>query len=159
MQSSTFHDHDHTHCIDDSLAAVEQSCAALGLKLTKQRRRVLEILLTGHKALGAYEILEILRAEGQTAQPPVAYRALNFLVKHGFAHKVERLNAFVACAHPGEDHAPAFLICRICKTVAEARSDRMRDALRNTADRMGFELHATAIEALGECPVCTGAAS
>ncbi|MEM6310507.1 MAG: transcriptional repressor [Pseudomonadota bacterium] len=158
MHASTFHDHDHNHCIEDGLAAVEARCAAARLKLTAQRRRVLEILLTGHKALGAYEILDVLRADGHAAQPPVAYRALDFLVKHGFAHKVERLNAFVACAHPGEDHAPVFLICRTCKSVAETPSDGMRDVLKQTANEMGFALQATAIEAVGECPICSGAA-
>jgi hypothetical protein len=58
-----------------------------------------------HRALGAYAVLDQLREAGFGSQPPVAYRALDFLVAHGFAHKIERLNAFVACAHPGESHA------------------------------------------------------
>lgn len=157
MRCSTFHDHDHNHCIEDSIATVEARCATAGLKLTAQRRRVLEILLTGHKALGAYEILDVLRADGHASQPPVAYRALDFLVKHGFAHKVERLNAFVACVSPGEDHTPAFLICRTCKGVAEAPSDRLHDVLKQTANEMGFAIHATSIEAVGECPRCSEA--
>ena len=45
---------------------------------------------------------------------------LDFLVAHGFAHKIERLNAFVACLHPDDGHRPAFLICRGCRTVVEA---------------------------------------
>ena len=75
---------------------------------TPVRRRALEILLKEHRALGAYEVLDGLREPGFGSQPPVAYRALEFLVTHGFAHRVERLNAFIACAHPGKAHAPAF---------------------------------------------------
>ena len=157
MSDTVFHSHDHDHCIADCVAAVEQKCREAGLKLTPQRRRVLEILLNKHKALGAYDILEVLRAEGQTAEPPVAYRALDFLVGHGFAHKVERLNAFVACSHPGQDHAPALLICSSCRSVAEAPSEMMHDALSRTADKMGFDLQTAAIEAIGHCPTCVEA--
>ncbi len=45
----------------------------------------------------AYELLDRLRAAGLGGQPPVAYRALDFLVGNGFAHRIERLGAFVAC--------------------------------------------------------------
>ena len=80
--------------------------------------------------MGAYELLDVLRAEGLAAQPPTVYRALDFLVGHGFAHKIERLNAFVACAAPGERHAPAFLICTGCGAVAEMPSQGIARAVR-----------------------------
>ncbi len=157
MDAIGFEKHDHRSCIADCVRAAEDVCHAKGLKLTPQRRRVLEILLAEHRALGAYEILDVLRAEGQTAQPPVAYRALDFLVAHGFAHKVERLNAFIACAHPGEDHAPAFLICRMCKAVAEAPSEPSRANLSTTAKAARFQVETTVVEAVGLCPKCLDA--
>ena len=63
------------------------------------------MLLQEHRALGAYAILDRLRDAGFGSQPPVAYRALDFLVENGFVHKIERLNAFVACSHPGASHS------------------------------------------------------
>ena len=83
------------------LAAAETRCAKESLRLTPVRRKVLELLLQEHRALGAYAILDLLREAGFGSQPPVAYRALDFLAEHGFVHKIERLNAFVACVHPG----------------------------------------------------------
>ncbi len=47
--------------------------------MTPVRRRVLEILLEKHRAMGAYDVLDRLAAEGFGNQPPVAYRALDFL--------------------------------------------------------------------------------
>ncbi|MDM7256178.1 MAG: transcriptional repressor, partial [Paracoccus sp. (in: a-proteobacteria)] len=79
--------------------AVAERLEGQGLRLTAVRRRVLEILLENHKAMGAYEILDRLAAEGFGKQPPVAYRALDFLVEHGLVHRVQRLNAFAACLH------------------------------------------------------------
>ena len=92
-----FSRHDHSACVNDTIAAAEARCNAEGLRFTPVRRKVLEILLQEHRALGAYIILDKLREDGFGSQPPVAYRALDFLVANGFAHKIERLNAFIAC--------------------------------------------------------------
>ena len=149
-----FTHHDHSHCVSTALAAVEAQCVEEGLRLTKTRRRVLEILLEQHKALGAYAILDLLRAEGMPAQPPVAYRALDFLSQHGFVHRIERLNAFIACTHPGEDHAPAFMICRKCDAVAETHTGVPKGALQRAAAAAGFKIERTVVEAEGICPAC-----
>lgn len=157
MHPNGFEHHDHSHCIDSGVTAAEARCAAEGLNLTPVRRRVLELLLARHHALGAYDILDTLRQEGLGAQPPVAYRALDFLVTHGFAHKIERLNAFIACAAPGHTHRPVFLICRDCHKVAEAPAAPVQATLRQAADRIGFSLDEAVIEALGQCPNCAAA--
>ena len=146
--------HDHSHCASDALTRAQAVTAASGARLTPVRRRVLEILLEAHKALGAYDVLARLAAEGFGNQPPVAYRALEFLVDQGLAHRIQRLNAFAACAHPGESHAPAFLICRACHTVAEADAATARAALEDAAAATGFAVERSTIEALGLCPAC-----
>ena len=102
-------------------------------------------------AMGAYDVLERLSAEGLGDKPPVAYRALSFLVEQGFVHRIERLNAFVACAHPGDVHAPAFLICRGCGSVAE---DAAGDVMERRADAAGFLIEQRVIEIEGLCPGC-----
>lgn len=150
--------HDHAHCAHDALNRAEALTKATGARMTPVRRRVLEILLEEHKALGAYDVLARLAQEGFGNQPPVAYRALEFLVDQGLAHRIQRLNAFTACAHMGEDHAPAFLICRACHTVAEAAATAARAALDLEATKAGFQVERTTIEALGVCPACRGAA-
>ncbi|GFE64699.1 ABC transporter ATP-binding protein [Litoreibacter roseus] len=139
------------------MARVEKHCAEKSLRLTKSRRRVLELLLSEHKALGAYDILAQLAAEGWNAQPPVAYRALDFLVKNGFAHKLERVNAYVACINPDADHLPSFMICRDCDAVAEARSPAHARAFKAAAEAAGFEIEKTVLEAQGLCPSCQSA--
>jgi len=149
-----FEQHDHGACVADGLAAADAWCAAEGLRLTPVRRKVLELLLQEHRALGAYAILDLLRDAGFSSQPPVAYRALDFLAEHGFVHKIERLNAFVACAHPGQSHSPAFMICRLCEAVAEAQSTPARGALGAAARAAGFQIERTVVEAEGVCPAC-----
>jgi Fur family zinc uptake transcriptional regulator len=149
-----FAPHDHAHCRAEALARAEALVEAEGLRLTPVRRRTLEILLEAHEALGAYDVLDRLADDGFARQPPVAYRALDFLVAHGLAHRIRRINAFAACLHPGVAHVPAFLICQSCNAVAEAPGGAVAEALGAAADAAGFEVARVSVEAVGLCPAC-----
>ncbi|WP_417249773.1 transcriptional repressor [Celeribacter sp.] len=155
MPTVGFAQHDHNHCVQDTVTQVEKMCTDHGLNLTPVRKKALEILLEEHRALGAYDVLERLHDAGFGSQPPVAYRALDFLTRNGFAHKVERLNAFIACTHPDECHTPAFLICRLCGTVAEAGTDIETGRFATLAETTGFTIEKAVIEIEGRCPSCT----
>jgi Fur family zinc uptake transcriptional regulator len=152
--NSAFAPHDHAGCAASTLHRAQEVAQEKGARLTPVRQRALEILLEEHRAMGAYEVLDRLAADGFGNQPPVAYRALEFLVENGLAHRVRRLNAFAACMRPGEDHAPVFLICRDCGEVAEAGADEVRSALLAAAARHNFTVERATVEALGLCPRC-----
>lgn len=156
--ADAFASHDHACCIARTVGAVEALCAARGLRLTAARRRALEILLEDHRAMGAYDVLARMAERGLGAHPPVAYRALDFLVAHGFAHRIERLNAFVACRCPERRHRPAFMVCRLCRAVAEADPPG-RGELGESADEIGFRIERTVVEAEGICPACSASAA
>ncbi|MBT8414512.1 MAG: transcriptional repressor [Boseongicola sp.] len=154
MQPLGFEKHDHATCISDAVERADAVCRDSGLQFTPVRRRVLEILLSDHRARGAYEILDILRNEGLGSQPPVAYRALEFLVAHGFAHRIEKLNAFIACGYSEHNHMPAFLICRNCGSVAETDAAPNRSAVGRIAKAAGFHIERAIVEVEGLCPEC-----
>lgn len=152
--NDAFHEHDHGECQSRLIEEAETLLKDQGARLTPVRRRTLEILLESHVALGAYEILDRLAESGFGRQPPVAYRALDFLVQHGLAHQLQQLNAFTACLHPSEDHSPIFLICRDCKKIAETHAPEVGAALSGAAGKIGFRVERTTVEALGQCPSC-----
>jgi Fur family zinc uptake transcriptional regulator len=149
-----FAPHDHARCAGDVMALAEARMANEGARLTPVRRRTLQILLEAHRAMGAYDVLERLSAEGYGNQPPVAYRALEFLEDQGLAHRIRRLNAFTACMHPNEAHAPVFLICRECHAVAEAPGRAVGQALTDASQALGFTVERATVEAMGLCPGC-----
>lgn len=149
-----FSEHDHRQCVVDALAQADQYCKENRLRFTTVRRRTLGILLESHCAMGAYEILDRLKQEGLGSKPPVAYRALQFLLDNGFIHRIERLNAYIACSHPGSSHHPAFLICSDCGCVAEASLAPTSGGLRESAKQSGFAISNTTMEAVGQCPEC-----
>jgi len=154
--SDAFAGHDHAACVAGAMALATRLCAERGARFTPLRRRVLEILLESHRAMGAYDVLARLGAEGLGSKPPIAYRALTFLVDQGFAHRIERLNAFVACVHPGAAHRPAFMICRSCRKVAEAETAPGGPFALGSAP--GFRIEQIVVEAEGLCPACQDAA-
>ena len=133
---------------------IEEYCKAKNLKLTPVRQKVFELLLKEKSGLGAYRILDMLRVAGFNSQPPVAYRALDFLVEHGFVHKIESQNSFVACSDPGEHHSPIFMICKKCDSVSEAPVSLPASDLSEALMATGFQVEQTIIEAEGVCSTC-----
>lgn len=146
--------HDHQTCRERVRDDVAAACSARGLRLTPARAFVLETLLESHRALTAYELLDRLRAAGLGHQPPVAYRALDFLVRHGFAHRIERLGAYLACTHGEACHRAAFIVCRGCRSVAETALPHSGRGLIAQAARAGFDVERVVVEAEGLCADC-----
>ncbi|HVX98356.1 MAG TPA: transcriptional repressor [Pseudorhodoplanes sp.] len=148
-------DHDHGRCSATALRHAEDVCEARSEKLTPMRRQVLEALLAEHKPLGAYELIDRLAGRGGRPAPITVYRALDFLVEQGFAHRIESRNAFVACISNHEDgELVVFLLCEKCGAVGEAPSRPVAEALRNASRGVGFSPKAHVIEIGGVCAHC-----
>lgn len=146
---------EHRHCRDDALAAAEEACARAGARLTSTRRRVLELIWNSHRPLGAYALLEQLAADGRRPAPPTVYRALEFLLAQGLIHRIDSLNAFAGCTHPGESHRSLFLICRQCHCAQELPAGRIEEVIANEAGNCGFTLEKLTLEAVGLCHSCS----
>jgi len=146
--------HDHERCVVSALRAAEALCEAGGERLTPLRRRVLELVWASHKPVGAYALLDGLKEDGRGAAPPTVYRALEFLLGCGLIHRIESLNAYVGCSHPGESHVTQFLICSACGTAAELHDRRLGEAIGRSAAEHGFSIVSRVIELSGVCARC-----
>ena len=149
--------HHHVHDAAGFVAAAERACNQRGLRLTASRARVLGLVAQAGKPIKAYDLLEQVR-EGEgagAAAPPTVYRALDFLLANGFIHKLESINAFVACHHPNNAQHPApFLICDRCHSATELE-DASNGATRDAAARgLGFAPQAQTLEVHGLCAKC-----
>jgi Fur family zinc uptake transcriptional regulator len=146
--------HDHEHCVEDAVAAAEKLCEAKGLRFTPLRRRVLELVWSSHKPVGAYALLDSLRTEELGSAPPTVYRALDFLIENGLIHRIERMNAFIGCSHPGEQHRGFFLICGECGNAEELESEGVANSITASATRHGFTAREMTLEVTGTCANC-----
>jgi Fur family transcriptional regulator, zinc uptake regulator len=152
------HRHDHASCVADALQVADRVCGEKGGRLTPIRRRVLELVWSSHRPVGAYDILASLQGDGRSAAPPTVYRALEFLMEHGLVHRIESLNAFVGCADPSRNHSGQFFICENCRSAAEVTDPRVAEALSSCAERLGFAVKSQTVEFRGLCPACSAAA-
>ena len=154
------HHGEHTHhglrgsALRQGLGAAEERCRQTQDRLTAPRRRVLELLLSADAPLKAYDLIAAYGGEGPAAKPPTVYRALEFLERLGFAHRIESLNAYVPCRIAGA-HVAAFLICDCCGEAAEFEPDVSPQLAAATSD--GYRLRAVTLEARGLCAGCQAA--
>ncbi|RIJ27817.1 transcriptional repressor [Henriciella algicola] len=151
------HIHANTPCspqdVETFLAEAEALAAQRGQRLTKIRRKVLRLLLESDEPSKAYDLLANLDGEG-AAKPPTVYRALDFLQEQGLAHKIESLNAYVACGHTSHKHSAVFLICEKCGAAEELHAVATNDALKAETAAAGFQVRQAVIEARGICRDC-----
>ncbi|MES2035863.1 MAG: Fur family transcriptional regulator [Pseudomonadota bacterium] len=145
------HDHNQPGLTGGALA--EGRCEAAGQRLTAPRRRVLELLLQSGQPVKAYDLIAAYGTEGEPAKPPTVYRALDFLSKQGFAHRIESLNAYIACGGTDDDHAAAFLICDCCGRTREIAPVGAAE-IERLAGAQGFSLKSLTVEAHGLCQDC-----
>jgi Fur family transcriptional regulator, zinc uptake regulator len=152
-------DHDHGRCTADALDHAEHVCAQRAQKFTPLRRQVLRALLSSHRPLGAYEIIEELARAAPRPAPITVYRALDFLMANGLVHRIESRNAYLACAHDHDSTAlVAFLICERCGAVGEIPAASIADSLRAAAGALGFASKLSVVEITGTCAHCQQAA-
>ena len=128
-------------------------------ELTRNQSLVLGVLKQAAAPRSAYDILDGLRGEGFRA-PLQVYRALEKLMEIGLVHRLESLNAFVACSDP-HDHAAhshgvtAFAICEDCGSVTEFHDDTIEGRLSAWQRSKHFKPEKTTIEIRGHCRDCS----
>lgn len=125
-------------------------------RFTRNQELVLGALSSARAPLSAYELLDALRGSGFRA-PLQVYRALEKLVAAGLVHRLESLNAFVACSRPDGDvhERVAFAICVDCGAVSEFSDDRLNKVIEKLAHGDDFHLRKLTIELRGQCTKCS----
>ncbi len=135
---------------------IEEICAARGVRLTTQRKRVFELICSSPKAFSAYELLEELQKVEPQAKPPTVYRALDFLLEQGFIHRVESTNSYIQCCScNAHKHYSHLLICDKCSNVIELQDDSLVALLVDNAAKHDFTITNHVIETHGVCKACS----
>lgn len=127
-------------------------------ELTRNQTLVLGVLKHAAAPRSAYDILDGLRGDGFRA-PLQVYRALDKLMEIGLVHRLESLNAFVACSDPHDHEAhehgvTAFAICEDCGSVTEFHDEVIEGRLAAWQKSESFKPEKTTIEIRGHCREC-----
>lgn len=143
--------------LDQAMASAEVLCKNKNVRLTKTRKRVLEIIWQNKRIIKAYDILDVLEKEDKAAKPITVYRALDFLIEHRLAHKVESINSFFSCPKVDQKCEFQLLICDECGNVEAVPIPEACKSLDQYAEHAGFTVFSKVIEAHGRCQDCNKA--
>jgi Fur family transcriptional regulator, zinc uptake regulator len=122
----------------------------------EQDKLIVAALKAAGRPVSAYEIIDRVRGDA-TLAPQTVYRALDRLISAGVAHRLESLNAFVACAHAAHSGTAIFAICESCNAVREFDEASAVKALHTWADKTKFSVRQMTLELRGKCAVCASA--
>lgn len=152
--ANVYDSHDHHACVNTALKTARDLCSSQGARLTPIRQRVLELVWQSHKPVGAYDLLPKLAAEGFNSAPPTVYRALDFLLELGLVHRINSLNAFVGCSHPGDHHPSCFFVCNLCGEAQELQASQVQVVAKQVEEMLGVVVQQQTTELMGLCPRC-----
>lgn len=146
--------HAHDICIEKALNKAHDICIDKGIKLTKIRKRILELIWQDHAPIKAYDLLTQFQKDEPSAKPATIYRALDFLQENGLVHKIHRLNAFIGCIHPNHNRPYFFLLCHKCHHTSEFQDENSVNLLMTLSKNHQFEYKSAIIEIEGICNNC-----
>jgi Fur family transcriptional regulator, ferric uptake regulator len=129
-----------------------------GLRVTRQRLRVLEELAREPHDVTAQELHHRLREQGERIGLATVYRTLGALAEHGIVDTLSH-NPLEACYRLcGEGHHH-HLVCSECHRVVELAECGIDEWLAAAAAQEDFVATAHRVEVVGLCGVCRGAAA
>lgn len=129
-------------------------CREKGATLTPIRRQVLAMLHRHPKGIKAYDLLDAIKLDLPSASPPTVYRALDFLIEQGLAHRIGKKNLFVACSQTAHREPSLFIVCPRCTGVTEFLDNPAVEFLARSLTGAGYLLENPEIEISAVCPDC-----
>jgi Fur family zinc uptake transcriptional regulator len=140
--------------VADFLQQAEGLCQQRDQRFTALRKQVLALVCQSEQPVGAYALLDRMKADGRSAAPPTVYRALDFLQEQGLVHRLASNNTYLACAHPQHQHEAVFLVCRQCGYTQELHTSGIYRAVAAMAEKAIFKVEHASVEVTGLCASC-----
>jgi len=126
-------------------------------ELTKKQSLVMNLLSEAKGPLSAYQILYDLNDQGFRG-PTQVYRVLEKLLELRRVHRIESMNAFVACqqekCHEKNKEVNLFTICKICGDVQELLSNGLKNIVKSLSKDNNFLLKSSVLELNVVCSKC-----
>jgi Fur family ferric uptake transcriptional regulator len=116
---------------------------------------VIDLLADQPCALSAVEIEDVLRNYGRPTGRATIYRALDLLVEHGLAERVEVGDgqARFERAHPGGEHHH-HLVCEHCGRLVAFDDPALERAIDRVSARLGVSVQSHDVLLRGSCKSC-----
>ena len=123
-----------------------------GLKLTPQRRVILDIIHDSAGHLSAEEIIEYVQTKVPGVNKSTIYRTLELLEGLGCVFKSESGGRFIY--HHAEEGHHHHLVCRSCGKSVDCDEDVLSPVSRKLRDKYGFQVDFKHMILIGFCRKC-----
>ncbi|MCX6358283.1 MAG: Fur family transcriptional regulator [Armatimonadetes bacterium] len=136
--------------------SLAEALSLRGIRLTRQRRLLLEVLDNAPGHLNARELLQAARRTDPTIDRATVYRTLHLLKTSGLVDELDLLHL------EGEEHYyerrrtgdHVHLGCPQCGTISEFETDLVTKLAQEVHRREGFTATGVRIEVRGTCKAC-----
>ncbi len=131
-----------------------QYLSTRNLKLTPERKIILEEMLKSRGHVEAEDLLFNLKRKAKRTSRATVYRTLELLVDSGLVRKVDLGHGHshyeLVANHPHHEH----MICLRCGKVIEFSDKAMEEALDKLCQKNGFEHTLHLFQVYGYCEKC-----
>jgi len=128
-----------------------------GLKLTPQRRLIVDIIHDTEAHLTAEEIIAYVQARMPGVNKSTVYRTLELLEEFGCVYKSELSDHFIY--HHAEEGHHHHLVCSQCGRIVECDEDLFVPVEKSLGERYGFWVDFKHLIMRGLCKECRSKAN
>ena len=135
---------------------IQDSLRERGVRLTRQRRILLEVMDQAEQHLSADSILERAQKIDPRVHRVTVYRTLEMLKRHGLLDELDLLHIH-GHRHFYESHGPRdhiHVACLRCGKVREVESELFEQLKRQIERDTGIQITVTRTEIGGYCEAC-----
>jgi Fur family transcriptional regulator, stress-responsive regulator len=133
--------------------AGEEMLRARGLRVTRPRLAVLEVLNETHGHLDVDEIAKLVRAKLDSVSTQAVYDVLGALSRAGLTRRIEPAGSPALFeARAGDNHH--HVVCRGCGQIADVDCAEGRKPCLDPVPTHGFVIDEAEVTFWGLCPLC-----
>jgi Fur family transcriptional regulator, ferric uptake regulator len=142
--------------VDEAPGRLQRELGVRGIRLTRQRRVLLQVVETARRHLDAEEILERAQEIDANITRVTVYRTIDLLKRHGLIDELDLLHLrghrHFYESHAAQDHI--HVACVRCGKVREFESELYEDLKRQISRDCGIEITVSRTEVGGICSAC-----
>ncbi len=126
--------------------------AARNLRITAQRRAIIDTVFATREHFTAEQLLEWSRRRDKSVSRATVYRTLPLLTESGLVHEMDFGKAFKYydpnyAQHPHHNH----IICKDCEKIVEFESDKIEQLEQEISRRLGFSVQSHRLQITASC--------
>lgn len=138
--------------------AITMSCTTIlkqkGLKMTPQRRLILEYIHDNQEHLTAEGLINYLDSRAPGINKSTVYRTLDLLEESGCVVKSEMDGRSIY--HHAEEGHHHHLVCKVCGRTIDCNENIFADLKKTLSKELGFQADLKHVMISGTCSKCGG---